>query len=171
MGLLGLYFDTEIRDFAKWMTDTFGIWGMCVVLFVSDTFVSPIPPDLFLLIVAKSEMREMWYFYVTILGIVSTLAGHTGWVCGRLLVASPWFPNSVRTYFENKKEAVTKYGIWAVALGSTTPLPFSITCWTAGIMKMPYRSFALAASTRFFRVLLYYYAIHSSDWLTNLLSQ
>lgn len=170
MGVTGLYFEGEVQHFADWMVESFGIWGMAAFLFVSDTFVSPFPPDLFLLIVAKSEMREHWLLYVSFLGIISTLAGHTGWLCGRILVESRWFPPSVRAFFDTKKSEVQRFGTWAVALGATTPLPFSVTCWTAGILKMPYKRFALAASTRFFRILIYYYAIHSSEWLTNWIS-
>lgn len=164
-GLLGRFFQTEVATYTQLIADVFGFWGLAGLLFVSDSLLSPLPPDVILLIIAKSGLREQWPILVTILGLISTFAGSAGWMMGRFLISTSWAPRFLTDFSQRQAGFVTKFGKWAVILGALTPLPFSVTCWAAGFLKMPYRPFALAASTRFFRIVFYYLAIHYSNWL------
>lgn len=164
-GLLGRLFEPQMLALSQYLRETFGFWGLCGITFVGDWIISPVPPDLVLLVVAKSSLREHWWFYVTVVAIASTLAGHLGWYCGRFLADHPRLPASLKKWPLRQKESVQKYGFWAVILGAATPLPFSITCWSAGFLQMKWSTFALATLFRFPRIFLYYLAIHYSNIL------
>ena len=115
--------------------------------------------------VATTDLAEKWWFYVPILGLVSTIAGFTGYFLGKYVASQPWVPRFLLNFATQNKDYVEKYGVWAVALGALTPFPFSITCWSAGFLRLNFRAFALGALARFPRIIAYYWIIHSAQKL------
>lgn len=156
--LLGDVFEQVAIQLAQ----TFGFLGMAGLLFVSDTLISPLPPDVILVIIAKSSFRSDWFFYVTFLGIVSSFAGQVGWWLGghigRLQIVQKVFGKRI----SKSRVLVEKYGPWAVVLGAATPVPFSVTCWAAGMLDLKYSRFVWASFVRLPRFWMYYLVIHSS---------
>jgi membrane protein YqaA with SNARE-associated domain len=67
---------------------------------------------------------------------------------------------------DEHRDFIRKYGFWAVALGSVTPFPFSLACWSAGVMEIRWTT-VLAASLLFRvpRFLIYYSLIVSAAGL------
>jgi membrane protein YqaA with SNARE-associated domain len=162
-GFLSLFFEPEVKELSDFLAQNFGFWALAGFLFFSDTFISPFPPDIALFFVAKSALHENWLFYVSILATISTLGGHAAWWMGQTLVKKPWAPKFIRSLPEKNQGLVKKFGPLFVALGALTPLPFSITCWSAGFIDMRYRRFALASLLRFPRIFIAYWAIVYSD--------
>jgi membrane protein YqaA with SNARE-associated domain len=60
---------------------------------------------------------------------------------------------------------IDRYGYWAVALGALTPIPFSITCWSAGMLRLGFGRFLLVALLRVPRFVGYYVVIAYSSEL------
>jgi membrane protein YqaA with SNARE-associated domain len=59
--------------------------------------------------------------------------------------------------FRTEHEALfKKYGLWAVLAGATTPMPFSVTCWTAGVLGVGFWPMVMACLFRIPRFYLYY---------------
>ena len=143
--------------------DNFGVFGLGAVVFFADLIISPVPPDAALFFIGKSSLHSSWAIYVPILGVVSTLAGVCGWLVGQKIKGLPYF-KKLLDYFEQSehRSAAKKYGFWMVVLGALTPLPFSLTCWLAGIFRMPFKNFLIAASFRIPRFIIYYWAIFYS---------
>ena len=162
-GLLSKAFEQETLGFLNGVAATFGFTGLSLVVFLGDFFVSPIPPDIVLFVVAKSEWQHDWPFYVSITAVVSFCAGHAGWFMGRLLRRRSWAPKQLREWALSQKYMIRKYGVWAVILGALTPLPFSFTCWSAGFLGLRYHRFFLGTLFRFPRIYLYYFAIYYSN--------
>ena len=54
------------------------------------------------------------------------------------------------------------YGVWAIVLAALTPLPWSVTSWTAGALHMPWRHYLLGSLARAPRIILYYVFIHAA---------
>ena len=173
LGLLGLlvfslivlnsYLHEPLEKFTYGLASIFGFWGLCLLLLVSDSLISPLPPDLILLVIAKSSLREHWPTYVLILSIASVIGGHVGYWCGRLIFKTKWMPHWIKEKIKGQKRSISEYGGWAVVLGALTPLPYSITCWAAGLFHLKYRTFFWASLTRFFRIFIYYLIIHYSS--------
>lgn len=163
MAILGLWLEEEMSIGMNWVVDRIGFAGLCLILFVTDALVTPFPPDILLVVVAKSDLAEHWPGYVLILGTVSVCAGMLGWVIGRRLGHFKFVRNYFGQYNEEQSAFIRKYGFWAIVLGSITPLPYSVTCWTAGVIGMRW-STVLAASALFRipRIVIYYLLIAST---------
>lgn len=163
MGALGFWLEDELIVGTNWMIERIGFAGLCLILLVTDMLVTPVSPDILLLVVAKSDLAEHWPAYVLILGMVSAGAGMLGWCIGRWLGHLRLTRQLFGQFNEKQRGFVRKYGFWAIVLGATTPLPYSVTCWTAGILGVSWTT-VLAASVLFRipRFFIYYLVIAST---------
>lgn len=166
MAAVGLVFEAELVTATNGVVERIGFAGLCAILFVNDLLVTPLPGDLLLVVIAKSELAENWVFYVFVLGLVSVAAGLFGWGIGRWLGVLPFVRRHVGKFKEANGEFIRRYGFWAVALGAATPLPFSLTCWSAGMLGVRWTT-VLSASLLFRvpRFLIYYVLMVSAGRL------
>jgi membrane protein YqaA with SNARE-associated domain len=148
MAALGFWFEPELIRITTWIVDRIGFLGMALLLLVTDTLVTPFPPDILLIIIANSPLAENWPFYVGVLGLVSVVAGMTGYGIGRWLGHFLWVQKLFSQFSEEHRDFIQKYGFWAVVIGAITPLPYSLTCWTAGVLGLRW-STVLTASLLF----------------------
>ena len=161
--IIALIFDEQLEEMANTLIKNFGILGLGAVVFFADLIISPIPPDAALFFIGKSHLHDSWALYVPILGIISTTSGVCGWFIGQKLKHISYFKKIINYYGDSEhKSAAKKFGFWMVVLGALTPLPFSLTCWLAGIFRMPFKNFLIAASFRIPRFVIYYWAIFYS---------
>ena len=163
MTVLGFLFEDELTVGTTWVVERIGFIGMCMILLVTDTLVTPFPPDILLVVIAKSPLAENWQQYVVTLGAVSVCAGMMGWGIGRWLGHFRWSQRLFGEFKDDHHDFIRKYGFWAVVIGSITPLPYSVTCWTAGVLGLRWTT-VLAASVLFRipRFVLYYWLIAST---------
>jgi membrane protein YqaA with SNARE-associated domain len=163
---LGYLFEEELTVGTNWVVNRIGFLGLCFILLATDTLVTPFPPDILLLVIAKSSLAEHWPIYVLILGAISSFAGILGWSIGRWLRHLEFVKRTLNELKEDQREFIRRYGFWAVVIGSITPLPFSVTCWTAGIMELRWITVLTAAVlSRIPRFFLYYCLIVSTgNW-------
>ena len=165
LGVLGLRFETQMIDWAVWVNETFGFPALGLILFASDALLSPLPPDLILFVISRSPLKEMWWLYVGILGVISFLGGVTGSYIGRFLGQAPFVQRSTQKFRLKYEPLIEKYALGIIALGALTPLPFSVTCWSAGILKVPVKTIALASLLRIPRFLGVYLVLYYSSYL------
>ena len=164
MAALGFWFDEQMRFATNWVVERIGFAGLCLILFVTDTLVTPISPDILLVVIAHSNLAEHWLLYVSILGLVSVVSGMVGWCIGRWLTHFKVVQKLFGQFDVDQRRFIQKYGFWAIVLGATTPLPYSITCWTAGVVQVKWTT-VLAASILFRipRIIVYYLFIASAS--------
>lgn len=160
VGLSGVFLRSEMTSFANWVHNHLGFGGLAAVLLISETVVSPIPPDLILWIVATSDLSRDWLGPVSFLALLSTLGGHVGWLLGGQLGDTRLVRRAMGRYRRKSVNLMQRYGIWAVVLAALTPVPWSVTSWSAGILKMPWRLYLLGSLVRIPRHLVYYITIH-----------
>lgn len=156
---LMVHFRTELELTTQAIFDTVGLSGLAAVLFLSDALVSPIPPDSILILISASPYHADWPLLIPALGLLSSAAGCLGYAGGRYFSEHPraiaWFGQ-----FRARGEAnIQKFGPWGVALGALTPLPFSITCWGAGLLHLPFKNVWPSSLLRVPRYVVYYAAI------------
>ena len=136
-----------------------GIGGLVALLFFTDAFVSPFPPDSVLILIAASPYHDSWMTLIPSIGLVSSAAGAVGYTCGSYLSHKSWAVTSVGSFRRKSERMIHRYGSWGVAIGALTPLPFSITCWGAGLLHVPFRKIWFSLLLRIPRYFVYYAVI------------
>ena len=163
LGVVGVLYEEQLLAATHAMHERLGLFGLGAILFVTDAVISPIPPDVVLVVVAKSALAKDWLWLVPAAGALSAVAGSVAWTIGRRLGESDlWIARWVRAR-RLERALVQRHGRWAVALGALTPIPFSVTCWIAGMCGMRYRDFAPVTLLRIPRFVIYYVAIAYAD--------
>jgi membrane protein YqaA with SNARE-associated domain len=166
LALVGKYFEPQLLGLTTWTYQTVGFVGLASILAITDSFISPIPPDMLLVVVAKSDLAASWWIAVPALGVLSSIAGVAGWAMSRQ-IGTTRLPQLLFGRYQRYNQAlVDRYGSLAVALGALTPIPFSVTCWTAGMFQLPFDRMVWATLLRVPRFVGYYLLIH---WSVNLL--
>jgi len=163
MGVIGFVYEDELAAMAEWVVQHIGFAGLAIILMVTDTLVTPFPPDILLIVIAKSHLAAYWPAYVGLLGVVSVVAGMTGYGIGRWLGHFEWSQRLFGQFKEDHRGFIRKYGFWAVAIGSVTPLPYSVTCWTAGVLGLRWTTVLAAAILfRLPRIFLVYWLLSNT---------
>jgi membrane protein YqaA with SNARE-associated domain len=163
MGVIGFVYEDELATMAEWVVQHIGFAGLAMILMVTDTLVTPFPPDILLIVIAKSHLAAYWPAYVGLLGLVSIVAGMTGYGIGRWLGHFEWSQRLFGQFKEDHRGFIRKYGFWAVAIGSVTPLPYSVTCWTAGVLGLRWTTVLAAAILfRLPRIFLVYWLLSNT---------
>lgn len=150
---------SELDTVTAFTFEHVGLLGIVAIIFVTDAFVSPFPPDSILILLAASEHHPSWPWLLPTIGLVSTCAGYTGYGMGLWFSNHAWAESVFGKFRRKSEQRLARFGAWAVALGALTPIPFSITCWTAGLMRVPFRSILAPCLLRIPRYVLYYLAI------------
>jgi len=141
--VLFIIFRKEIRIFAKDLFKLYGLFGLAAFVIVMDTFIQPISPDL--IIVGSTLGGANLIFTALIGGGSSILAGIIGYNIGRKIVGKSRKNSFTSKQLVNGEKLFNKYGIWAVAIGALSPVPYSAICWSAGIYGMVFKKFLITS--------------------------
>jgi membrane protein YqaA with SNARE-associated domain len=163
VGLATVLYEQELFQATQAIHHTVGVAGLGAILFVSDALITPIPPDFLLVIIAKSNLRFDWVGLIAGMGVLSTIAGNCGWLMGVRLGEAPFLQRIFGRLRERNERLVARYGSLGVALGALTPIPFSVTCWAAGLMRLRFASVFWPSLLRIPRFFVYYVLIAYSD--------
>lgn len=141
------------------MTQTFSRTGVLITFFISETILGLIPPEIF---IGWSKKTEDPILNLAILATLSYLGGLTAYFLGRASLKI----ESVRNYLEVKMaknlKNTSKWGGFLILVGALLPLPFAISCLTAGMIKYPFKNVVVVGLFRFARFALYAWAIFSA---------
>lgn len=164
VAVLAHFWLEPFKAFAQATIESLGMPGVLFGLWMTDTFTFPIPTDMYLAVAVGAEAPLI----PTLIAIclVSMFAGNCGYFVGPRITKIGFIRRRVEAFRPRGEKLFARWGVWAVAIGALTPLPYSIMCWTAGIYKMPYRKFFWAT---FFRIprMIAYYLIILSTWSTS----
>lgn len=142
----------NINDALVRLTEILPSHGVLSFFFVSETLLGLIPPEIF--IAWSGKMPNPWG-YLSILAVLSYTAGLLAYHLGRMITKIP----SVHTYLEVKMQKQLKnsrkWGGFLIIVGALLPLPFSISCIAAGIIKFPFRVVVLFGALRLLRFVIY----------------
>lgn len=162
LGVAGKLYEDELVALTEQVYETVGVIGLLAALLVTDAIISPLPPDVILIVIAKSDLQHAWQWLVPVTGVVSAAAGNLGWFVGYRFAKFPLANRWIQGLRDKHAKRVQRYGRWAIALGAITPLPFSVTCITSGALGMPWRQMAPMTLLRIPRFLVMYGVIITS---------
>lgn len=121
---------------------------------LNDFFVTPISPDIAIFLIAQKSPGN--YMLIAVLGVASVMGGTLAWLCGRFL-ENRFKVARLESFVKENHALINKYGVWIVALGALTPVPYSLTCWAAGALKMDFSKFFLMILLRIPRFVIYFH--------------
>lgn len=148
----------NINDGLQTITETFSRIGVLVTFYISETILGLIPPEIF---IAWSKKTASPILNLSILATLSYLGGLTAYFLGRMSLKI----KSIKEYLEVKMadnlKNTSKWGSLLIIAGALLPLPFAISCLTAGMIKYPFKRVVLFGLFRFVRFAIYAWAIFS----------
>ena len=147
-----------IDDGLELLTKTFSRTGVLITFFLSETLLGLIPPEIF---IAWSKKTASPVASLVILASLSYFGGLLSFFIGKTILKIA----SVKNYLEIKMakylKNTSKWGGFLILIGALLPVPFSITCMAAGMIKYPFKGVVLFGLFRFLRFALYAWAIFS----------
>lgn len=163
MALLAKLFGPRIEGAGQVFVDRFGLGGMAIGTILADAFSLPPPPLFYIVIVATGAGSHL--VGMTVISLASMAAGVLGYHLASLLGARPFFRRRIDATRARMEPLFARYGVWAFAIASATPIPFSFMCYVAGVYRLPYRMLAFICLTRVPRLLVMYWLV-LAGWVT-----
>ena len=146
----------DINEGLETVTETFSRTGILITFFLSETLLGLVPPEIF---IAWSGKTESPVLNLSLLATLSYAGGLLSYFLGKMTLKI----ESVKNYLEVKMAAnlknTKKWGGFLILVGALLPLPFSIACLAAGMIKYPFRNVVFFGLFRFLRFAIYAWAI------------
>lgn len=146
----------NINEGLENITETFSKIGIFSFFFTSETLLGLVPPEIF---IAWTKKTTEPVLNLAILATLSYLGGLISYFIGKMALKI----NSVKLYLEVKMakhlKNTSKWGGFLIIIGALLPVPFSITCVAAGMIKYPFKNVMLFGLFRFLRFAVYAWAI------------
>ncbi len=146
----------NINEALQSITETFSRLGIFTFFFTSETLLGLIPPEIF---IAWSKKTSEPILNLLILALLSYSGGLLSYFIGKIALKI----DSLKTYLEVKMakhlKNSKKWGGFLILVGALLPVPFSISCIAAGMIKYPFKNVVLFGLFRFARFAIYAWAI------------
>jgi len=142
----------NINDALVKLTQVLPAYGVIAFFFVSETLLGLVPPEIF--IAWAGKMNNPWG-YLSLLAFLSYFGGLLTYYIGHIITKIPAFHNYLEVKMKDQLKNSKKWGGFLIVVGALLPLPFSISCMAAGIIKFPFKSVVLFGSLRLLRFVIY----------------
>lgn len=149
----------NIGDGLQAMTETFSRTGVLITFFISETILGLIPPEIF---IGWSKKTADPILNLTLLATLSYFGGLTAYFIGRASLKIDAIRNYLEVKMAKNLKNTSKWGGFLILVGALLPLPFAISCLTAGMIKYPFKNVVFFGLFRFLRFALYAWAIFSA---------
>ena len=156
---LSRLFKPELEALGQGFLERFGALGLSLGTFLADAFHFPIPPQFYML----ASITGGWSPLESLAAIAagSMVGGVVSHLIGRHVL---WRVAFLRRIVDRSRARIdwlfARYGYWAVAVGSISPVPFSLLCNLSGLYRVPFRIFLVLSLFRIPRLLIFYALIH-----------
>lgn len=157
VALLGHTFRAELEGMGRYLLEHFGYAGISVGTWLADGFTFPIPPQFYML----ASIAAGWSAAYTIVAVCigSLLGGATAYSIARRASHLPMFQRLLALTQHRVEWLFERFGFWALAVGSLTPIPYSFLCFVAGAHRMRPRIYLVLSLFRIPKVVLYFYLV------------
>lgn len=131
-------------------------YGVLAFFYVSETLLGIIPPELFIAWAGKTNMPVV---YLSLVAVFSYLGGITAYYLGKMALRIPSVHNYLEVKMAKQLTLARKWGGVLIAVGALLPLPFSMSCLVAGMLRYPIKSVLFIGLLRFLRFAIYGVAV------------
>ena len=136
----------DINDGLENLTETFSRIGVLTTFFISETLLGLIPPEIF---IAWSKKTADPIFNLTLLATLSYGGGLISYFLGRMTLKLKAVKNYLEVKMAENLKNTRKWGGFLILVGALLPLPFSIACLAAGMIKYSFRNVVIFGLFRF----------------------
>lgn len=154
--VVGLYLFNKyvftIDDGLELLTTSFSRLGVLVTFFISETLLGLIPPEIF---IGWSKKTAEPVLNLSILATLSYVGGVLSYYIGKAALRIPRIKNYLEVKMAKHLKNTSKWGGFLIIVGALLPIPFSMTCIAAGMIRYPIKGVALFGLFRFVRFALY----------------
>ena len=158
--VLGLFLFNKyvynINDGLENITETFSRTGVLITFFISETLLGLIPPEIF---IAWSKKTIDPILNLALLATLSYSGGLISYFLGRMTLKITSVKNYLEVKMAENLKNTRKWGGFLIIVGALLPLPFSIACVAAGMIKYPFKNVVFFGLFRFVRFAIYAWAI------------
>ena len=146
----------NINDALQSITEIFSPTGILITFFASESLLGLIPPEMF---IAWSKKTSNPIFNLALLATLSYIGGIVSFFLGKTALKVDSIKNYLEVKMAKNLKNTSKWGGFLIIVGALLPIPFSITCMAAGMIKFPLKGVLLYGSLRFIRFAIYGIAI------------
>lgn len=146
----------DIHQLLQLAVNQFETYKVHLLLYVSETLLGLLPPEVFIAWAGKSSHPILNLF---ILSSMSYLGGISSYFIGRKLYLIPKIKSFVESKIQKHVDNLLRWGGLFVFIGAMLPLPHSMVSMACGLIKYDFKSYLLWALFRFLRFAIYGYAI------------
>ena len=146
----------NINDGLRHFTETFSRVTVLSVFFISETLLGLIPPEIF---IAWTKKTGTPLINLIILATLSYSGGLISYFLGRMTLKIEVIREYLEVKMEKNLQNTRKWGGILILVGALLPLPFSIACTAAGMIRYPFKNVAFFGIFRFVRFAIYAWAI------------
>lgn len=155
--LAATFFRDDLQAWGKEFVDRFGVLGMFFGTLVAECFHFPIPPQFYMLTAITTGTPIVPA--MTAICVASLIGGNFSFWLGRMLGHLGFFKRLFDRARPTMDPLFERWGVWAIAVASITPIPFSTLCVVSGMYRIPWRLFALLVTLRVPRLIVFYLLI------------
>jgi membrane protein YqaA with SNARE-associated domain len=154
VGLLAImhFFFLDIFKALELAVEYLPSYGVLAFFYVSETVLGIIPPELFIGWAWKTDAPLV---YLSIIAVLSYLGGITAYFIGQYTLRIPSFHDYLEVKMAKQLTLARKWGGVLIAVGALLPLPFSMSCLVAGMLRYPINSVMIIGLLRFLRFAVY----------------
>ncbi len=148
----------NINDGLEKMTETFSRFWILTVFFISETILGLVPPEIF---IAWAKKTDTPIFNLVLLALLSYCGGLTAYFIGKSSLKIKIIQEYLQVKMAKNLKHTNKWGGILIVVGALLPLPYAISCLTAGMISYPFKKVVFLGLFRFLRYAIYGYAIFS----------
>lgn len=145
-GLSGWLLREPLVSIGGWCVERFGVAGLFVATWVTDTSPLPLTNEPLMFLALGGGMGRWTIFAVV--SAASVVGGASGYFFGRTLHRFTRIHDRLMNWSPDVVRWLEKNGGWGVAVAALTPIPYSLSTWTAGIIGTRFSVVMLAALLR-----------------------
>jgi membrane protein YqaA with SNARE-associated domain len=142
----------DIDAITDYITHAFSIPVVLLSFLISELTVGILTPELYIVWVGSFSQPWLWVLF---LSIISYSGGLGAYFMGSKLYHLPKIHRWVDEKFAEQFKQIRRYGGVLIVLATITPLPYPPICMVSGIVKFPFKTFALLTLMRFGRLFIY----------------
>ena len=146
----------NINDGLRHFTEVFSRITILSVFFISETLLGLIPPEIF---IAWTKKTETPIINLALLATLSYSGGLISYFLGRMTLKVQAIKEYLEVKMAKNLKNTKKWGGILILVGALLPLPFSIACVAAGMIKYPFKNVIFFGLFRFARFAIYAWAI------------